>query len=68
MWLVLAFGRAGQQQLMFEIDACPLLPLIHAPTLLLHRTGAPLVPIKHGRVPGRCCNHTSLTTGGPGLI
>src|SRR5512132_4471650 len=34
---------------LFEIDARPLLPVIHAPTLVLHRTGAPLVPIEHGR-------------------
>jgi class 3 adenylate cyclase/pimeloyl-ACP methyl ester carboxylesterase len=41
---VQAFVRA-----IFEIDARPLLPLIHAPTLVLHRTDAPLVPIEHGR-------------------
>jgi class 3 adenylate cyclase len=34
---------------MFEIDARPLLPLIHAPTLVLHRTGYPILPIEHGR-------------------
>lgn len=34
---------------MFEIDARPLLPLIHAPTLVLHRTGASLLPIEYGR-------------------
>jgi class 3 adenylate cyclase len=34
---------------MFELDARPLLPLIHAPTLVLHRTGYPLVPLEHGR-------------------
>jgi class 3 adenylate cyclase len=39
-----AFLRA-----MFEIDARPLLPLIHAPTLVLHRTGYPMIPIEHGR-------------------
>jgi class 3 adenylate cyclase len=39
-----AFVRA-----MMEIDARPFLPLIHAPTLVLHRTGVALVPIAHGR-------------------
>src|SRR5512132_806010 len=34
---------------LFEIDARPLLPLIHAPTLVLHRTGYPMIPIEHGR-------------------
>jgi pimeloyl-ACP methyl ester carboxylesterase len=41
---VQAFVRA-----IFEIDARSLLPLIHAPTLVLQRTDAPLVPIEHGR-------------------
>jgi pimeloyl-ACP methyl ester carboxylesterase len=46
-----ASPRAAQAFLraMFEIDARPLLPLIHAPTLVLHRTGYPMVPIEHGR-------------------
>jgi class 3 adenylate cyclase len=46
-----ASPRAAQAFLraMFEIDARPLLPLIHAPTLVLHRTGYPIVPIEHGR-------------------
>jgi class 3 adenylate cyclase len=46
-----ASPKAAQALLraMFQIDARPLLPLIHAPTLVLHRTGAPLVPIEHGR-------------------
>jgi class 3 adenylate cyclase len=39
-----AFARA-----IFQIDARPLLPLIHAPTLVLHRTGYPILPIEHGR-------------------
>jgi class 3 adenylate cyclase/pimeloyl-ACP methyl ester carboxylesterase len=39
-----AFARA-----LLEIDARPLLPLIQAPTLVLHRTDAPLFPIEHGR-------------------
>jgi class 3 adenylate cyclase/pimeloyl-ACP methyl ester carboxylesterase len=43
--------RAAQAFLraMFEIDARPILPLIQAPTLVLHRTEAPLVPIEQGR-------------------
>jgi class 3 adenylate cyclase len=45
-----ASPRAAQAflRVMFEIDARPLLPLIHAPTLVLHRTGYPLIPIEHG--------------------
>jgi class 3 adenylate cyclase len=39
-----AFTRA-----LFQIDARPLLPLIHAPTLVLHRTGYPILPLEHGR-------------------
>jgi class 3 adenylate cyclase len=46
-----ASPRAAQafMRALFEIDARPLLPLIHAPTLVLHRTEVPLVPIEHGR-------------------
>jgi class 3 adenylate cyclase len=46
-----ASPRAAQAFLraMFEIDARPLLPLIHAPTLVLHRTGYPLIPVEHAR-------------------
>jgi class 3 adenylate cyclase len=46
-----ASPRAAQAFLraLFEIDARPLLPLIHAPTLVLHRTGSPMIPIEHGR-------------------
>jgi pimeloyl-ACP methyl ester carboxylesterase len=33
----------------FEIDARPLLPLIQAPTLILHRKNVRLPPIEHGR-------------------
>jgi class 3 adenylate cyclase len=46
-----ASPRAAQAFLraMLEIDARPLLPLIHAPTLVLHRTGYPLVPVERGR-------------------
>jgi class 3 adenylate cyclase len=45
-----ASPRAAQAflRVMFEIDARPLLPLIHAPTLVLHRTGYPIIPIEHG--------------------
>jgi class 3 adenylate cyclase/pimeloyl-ACP methyl ester carboxylesterase len=39
-----AFARA-----MLEIDARPFLPMIHAPTLVLHRNDVPLVPIEQGR-------------------
>ena len=39
-----AFMRA-----ILEVDARPLLPLIQAPTLVLHRTEVPLFPIAHGR-------------------
>jgi pimeloyl-ACP methyl ester carboxylesterase len=45
-----ASPRAAQAflRVMLEIDTRPLLPLIHAPTLVLHRTGNPLAPIEHG--------------------
>jgi class 3 adenylate cyclase len=33
----------------FEMDARPILPLIQAPTLVLHRRDFPLIPISHGR-------------------
>ena len=33
----------------YEMDARPILPLIQAPTLILHRRDFPLVPIEHGR-------------------
>jgi class 3 adenylate cyclase len=41
---VQAFLRAS-----FEMDARPILPLIQAPTLVLHRRDFPLIPISHGR-------------------
>jgi len=41
---VLAFLRAA-----FEMDASSILPLIQAPTLILHRRDCQLVPITHGR-------------------
>jgi pimeloyl-ACP methyl ester carboxylesterase len=46
-----ASPRAAQAflRVMFQIDARPLLPLIHAPTLVLHRTGYPILPIGHAR-------------------
>ena len=36
-------------QAMFEVDARPILPLIHAPTLVLHRSKLDFAPIQHGR-------------------
>jgi class 3 adenylate cyclase len=39
-----AFLRA-----MAEVDVRPVLPLVQAPTLILHRRGFGLVPIEHGR-------------------
>jgi class 3 adenylate cyclase/pimeloyl-ACP methyl ester carboxylesterase len=41
---VQAFLRAS-----FELDARPVLPLIQAPTLVLHRRDFQLIPIEHGR-------------------
>jgi class 3 adenylate cyclase len=34
---------------LFEVDVRPLLPMIQAPTLVLHRRNFPLLPIEHGR-------------------
>ena len=34
---------------MLEVDVRPVLPLIQAPTLVLHRRDAQLIPIEHGR-------------------
>jgi class 3 adenylate cyclase len=34
---------------LFQVDVRPLLPLIQAPTLVLHRRDFPLLPIEHGR-------------------
>ena len=34
---------------MMDIDVRPALPLVHAPTLVMHRTGDRMVPIAHGR-------------------
>jgi class 3 adenylate cyclase len=36
-------------RVMFGIDARAFLPLIQAPTLVLHRTSYPILPIEHGR-------------------
>ncbi len=32
-----------------DIDVRPALPLVHAPTIVLHRTGDRMVPVSHGR-------------------
>jgi pimeloyl-ACP methyl ester carboxylesterase len=32
-----------------EVDARPILPVIHAPTLILHRHDAHLIPVQHAR-------------------
>jgi class 3 adenylate cyclase/pimeloyl-ACP methyl ester carboxylesterase len=42
--VVQAYMRA-----MFEVDARPIMPLIHAPTLVLHRRNVEFIPIQHGR-------------------
>jgi len=42
--VVQAYMRA-----MFKFDARPILPLIHAPTLVLHRSNFDFFPIQHGR-------------------
>jgi class 3 adenylate cyclase len=42
--VVQAYMRA-----MFEVDARPILPLIHAPTLVLHRSNVQFIPVEHGR-------------------
>jgi class 3 adenylate cyclase len=34
---------------LFQVDVRPLLPLVQAPTLVLHRRDFPLLPIEHGR-------------------
>jgi pimeloyl-ACP methyl ester carboxylesterase len=34
---------------LFEVDVRPILPLIHAPALVLHRPDFQLAPIAHGR-------------------
>ena len=34
---------------LFEVDVRPLLPLVRAPTLVLHRRDFPLLPLEHGR-------------------
>ena len=43
-------NAAAQVRYIFEnLDVRPVLPLIHAPTLVLHTSQNPLVPIDHGR-------------------
>jgi len=32
-----------------EVDARPILPLVHAPTLVLHRRDVHFIPIEHAR-------------------
>jgi class 3 adenylate cyclase len=46
-----ASPRAVQARLRasFEMDARPILPLIQAPVLILHRSNLPFIPIEHGR-------------------
>jgi class 3 adenylate cyclase len=34
---------------LFQVDVRPILPLIHAPTLVMHRRDYPLLPIEHSR-------------------
>jgi class 3 adenylate cyclase len=43
--------RAAQELLraLVEVDVRPALPLVQAPTLVLHRTDAQLIPVAHGR-------------------
>ena len=40
---------AAQARAMSAIDARAALPLIHVPTLVLHRQAFPLIPLEHGR-------------------
>jgi class 3 adenylate cyclase len=42
-------AMAAYARALFEIDARPLLPLIQAPSLILHRRHFQLLPIEHGR-------------------
>jgi class 3 adenylate cyclase len=46
-----ASPRAGQRflQAMVEVDVRPALPLIQAPTLVLHRRDTQTIPVEHGR-------------------
>jgi class 3 adenylate cyclase len=46
-----ASPKAAQKlvRAMLEVDVRPVLPLIQAPTLVLHRRDAQLIPIEHGR-------------------
>ena len=42
-------AMAAFQRALAEIDARPLLPLIQAPTLILHRRNSAFVPYSHGQ-------------------
>jgi len=42
-------AMAARQRALAEIDARPLLPLIQAPTLILHRRNSAFVPYSHGQ-------------------
>jgi class 3 adenylate cyclase len=46
-----ASPRAAQplMRAAFEVDVRPLLPLVQAPTLVLHRQGDQILPVEHGR-------------------
>jgi pimeloyl-ACP methyl ester carboxylesterase len=65
-----ARGPLRPSRVMLEIDARPLLPLIHAPTLVLHRTGNPLAPIEHGHYLAKRIPDTKLIelTGSEGPL
>jgi hypothetical protein len=43
-----------------EVDARPILPLIHAPTLVLHRRDAHFIPIQHARFLAEHIPHAKL--------
>jgi class 3 adenylate cyclase len=43
-----------------EVDARPILPLIHAPTLVLHRQDAHFIPIQHARFLAEQIPHAKL--------
>ena len=55
----------------FEMDARPILPLIQAPTLILHRRDFQFLPIAHGRylaehIPGATLVEHGKANAGPG--
>lgn len=43
-----------------DIDVRPALPLVHAPTLVLHRTGDRMVPVSHGRYLAEHIDHARM--------